>query len=43
MIKEELKNLIVQAIKTIALERNWSLPKDFDIPLVISEEKHYGD
>jgi len=43
MIKEELKNLIVQAIKTIALERNWSLPKDFDIPLVISEEKNYGD
>ena len=43
MIKEELKNLMAQALKAIALDRNWSLPNNFDIPLVIPEDKNYGD
>lgn len=43
MIKKRLYNLIKQTIKLLAKEKNWSLPKDLDIPLITSTNPAYGD
>ncbi len=43
MIKENLKQLITQAIKQLALENHWLIPKDFKINLVLSEQVNQGD
>ncbi|NMB92072.1 MAG: arginine--tRNA ligase [Parcubacteria group bacterium] len=43
MIKEQLENLIKNALKEATQEKHWAIPKDFDIPITISPHKNFGD
>lgn len=43
MIKENLKQLIAQAIRQLASENHWLIPKDFEIELILSEQVNHGD